>query len=66
MLTNLDQERLNKAAQAAELLQQDLLGLSRADNPFLTDIGYGLLEETTRLHTLLDRLCVVTRVSPAG
>ena len=66
MLTNPDQERLDKAAQAAQLLQQDLLDLSRADNPLLADIGSGLLEEIVALHTRLDRLCVVTRESPEG
>ncbi len=66
MLTNRDQERLDKATQAVQLLRQDLLDLSRADNPLLADIGYGLLEETTSLHTRLDRLCVVSRESVAG
>ena len=40
MLTNPDQERLDKATQVAWLLQQDLLELSRAKNTLLADIGF--------------------------
>lgn len=64
MLTNPDQERLDKATQVAWLLQQDLLELSRAENPLLADIGYTLLEQVVTMHRRLDRLCVVTRESP--
>ncbi len=61
MLTKQDQERLDKATQAANLLQQDVLDLSRSDNPLLADIGYSLLDDVVSLHNRLERLTVVTR-----
>lgn len=66
MLTKLDQERLDKATQAAGLLQEDMRDLSRADNPLLADIAYTLLDEVVALHQRLQRLSVLTREEAEG
>ncbi len=66
MLTKLDQERLDKATQAASLLQADMRDLSRADNPLLADIAYTLLDDVVGLHQRLERLTVLTRESAEG
>jgi hypothetical protein len=66
MLTKQDQERLDKATQAANLLQRDVLDLSRSDNPLLADIGYSLLDDVVSLHNRLERLTVVTREEATG
>ena len=64
MLTASDREALLKTAQTAELLKQDVLCLSRTENPLLADIGYGLLEEVAAFHNRLDRLVAVTNEQP--
>ena len=61
MLNAKDREKLVKSLQTVSLFQQDVLDLSRADNPLLADIGYGLLEEVATLQQRLERLNVVTR-----
>ncbi len=61
MLTKLDQERLDKATQAAGLFQEDMRDLSRAENPLLADIAYTLLDDVVGLHQRLQRISVLVR-----
>ncbi len=64
MLTETDREALLKATQTAELLKQDALSLRRTENPLLSEIGFGLLEEVAMIHNRLDRLVAVTNEQP--
>jgi len=66
MLTATDREALLKATQTAELLKQDALSLSRTENPLLSEIGFGLLEEVAAIHNRLERLVAVTTEQPEG
>lgn len=61
MLNQKDAEILNKAAQCANLLGQDLKEMVSATNPLLGDIALDLLKEAVAIEQRLQRLMVVTK-----
>ncbi|MFY9327817.1 MAG: hypothetical protein WAO76_07340 [Georgfuchsia sp.] len=53
---NMDIENADKAAQVAELLEQDLMALVASPNPLVSDIALAMKEEATALRIRLERL----------
>lgn len=66
MLTAKEREDLEKAAQTADLLVQDIVELTGADNPLLAELGNGMLTVVGSLRQQLARLVVSTRTADAA
>ena len=61
MLNSIDQERLTKASQAANLLNQDLRDIVRSENVLLVEIAMDLLQQAALIEQKLKRLEVITK-----
>lgn len=61
MLSDTDNENIEKAAQSAALLVSDIQALYGSEDPLLTEVALGLLETAVALRSKLDRICPSNR-----
>ena len=61
MLNQVDQEKLFKASQRANLFVQDLRVLTQAENPLLGDIAIEMLKQAISVEQQLKRLVGYTK-----
>ena len=61
MLNQVDQEKLFKASQSANLFVQDLRVLTQAENPLLGDIAIEMLKQAISVEQQLKRLVGYTK-----
>lgn len=61
MINAIDQERIIKATQTANLLAQNLRAILHSDNPLLADITMDILQQAVQIETKLKRLETIDR-----
>lgn len=60
MLNTNDRENLLKASHSADFLVQELMSLTKTENPLLADISIEILSQAVHIKDRLSRLAAVT------
>jgi hypothetical protein len=60
MINSQDKKNLEKSTHAANFLVQDLLELTKSDNPLLADIAQELLQQAIQIELRLKRINSIT------